>query len=353
MSEIKNYQSPEQKNPLAGEKILADAGVRGLVASDLPASEVIGTLSKRVRVAKVQTEKYEYLIPKLFGKNMVFDGMIDVDYTELQTTDSSDPYSDTVIADFNGETNKAIRFTYAAETQSNVKTKILDQVLMNFKTNPNDAITSIYTGTENINKTQSAFWAGQVWEVISNEIVDVDVSSMEDVASTGESVNKAIYTVLKNYATTRKGHLGVGNGTTKDGTITTAGGDSVEPSMKYDSSEFYLIQSVSFDANTVYDGEKVFLNWGNTPYELAGTYTLDFANAEEIPEELRDTFGNYQAILIHKEAIYGIQDWEGTGIASAGKLYTIFKNYMKQDAIPIYDKPIIGFNGVAVVPPVK
>lgn len=332
------------KPELAGERVLrTSGGVRGLVASDLPASEVVGTLTKRVRVAKTQTESYEYLAPQLFGKNLFFDGTVDVNYTELHTTTTDNPYADTKITDFNGETNKAVRFTYEAKTQSNVKTKILDSVLMNFKTAPGDAITAIYSQTSNVNKAQSLKWAGQVWTALADRMVSQTVTG-SDVAAVGASTNKSISLVLTNYGTTRKGHLGVGTDpVTAPGIIKTAAGDSVEPSMKYSGKDFYLIQSPEFKVNTVYDGEKVFYSWDGVQTEVAGVYTLDFANAEEMPDAVKAKLANAKAILVHKNAVFGVQDWEGSGVASAGKLYTIFHNYMKQDAFPVYDAPVILF----------
>lgn len=326
----------------AGEKVLGNSGVRGLISSDLPASEVIGTLTKRVRVAKTKTEKWNYILPAIFAKNLVFDGMLDVNYTELQTGDSTNPYADGALGDFSAPTNKAIRMTYHAVTQSNVKTKILSNVLMNFKTSPNDGIQAVYESSAQVNKSQSLFWAQQLWTALVEKSVIVDTTDKEDVASSGESVNKLIYTTLKKYGTTKKAHLGVGNGS-EPGVITDAAGNSVKPSMSFDSSEFYIVQSVDFQANTIYDGEKTFFNWNSSSYEIAGVYTLDITDAEEVPAEVITQLQTFKAILIHKDALYGIQDWEGTGIANSGKLYNVIHNYMKQDVVPIYDSPIVVF----------
>lgn len=340
MSEIRI--NLDRQNETAGESVLKNVGVKGLVTSDLESSEVISTLSKRVRVAKVQTEKFDYLAPKLFSKNLVFDGMIDVDYTELQVTSTDDPYAPAKITDFNGETNKAIRKTFAANTQSNVKTKILKSSIMNFKTTPSDGITEIYKSTKNINKAQAKKWAEQIWTVFKETGSVVDITGIEDVAATGDSINKIVYETMLNFQTTRKGHLGVG----ENGVITDNAGNSVEPSMKFESNEFHVIVSPKYQANTKYDGDKVFLNYEGRPYEVASYNVIDFANAEEIPEGLRAEFAKDKVILVHKESVYGIQDWEGTGIANSGKLYDILHNYMKQDAIRIEDSPIVRFSEV-------
>lgn len=331
-----------------GEKTLKSIGVRGLVASDLPASEVISTLSKRVRRAKTQTEKYSYVASKIFGKNLEFDGLIDVNYTELQTTDSTNPYDDVKLADFNGETNKSIRFTYEAKTQSNVKTKMLNDTIMNFKTVPGDAITAIYKGTANINKTQELVWCGQVWTEMKDRFAVVGLpAGTKDVASEGESVSKSIYETLTNYGTTHKEHLGVGTDLSKPGIIEDGKGNEVKPSLNFDSSEFYLVMAPGFKTNTVMDGEKVYFNWNGGNLPLAGVETLDFAKAEEIPADVKSELTGTRALLVHKNAIAGVQDWEGSGVANAGKLYTVFHNYMKQDAYPLYDAPIVKFDLLA------
>lgn len=340
MSEIslKNLNS----NITAGDKTLADISVRGLIASDLPVSEIVGTLTKRVRIARTQTERWNYIINKIYFKNIYFDGMIDVNYTEYKTDASTNPYDDVTIDDFNAGLNKSIRFTYEAKTQSNLKTKILSQKLMNFKTQPNDAITAIYSDTTNISKQQEIVWANRLWSDVNERAYLIDTTDLEDVASSGDSVNKLIYETLLKFQTTQKNHIGTGTDLTIPGVIT-KDDVSVNPSNYFNSNEFYMIQNISFKSNTKFDGEKVFLNWGGSDLNLAGVFTMDFANAEEIPSDIKSQYSKISAILLHKDAIHGIEEWEGTGASVQIKLYSVFHNYIKFDTYPIYDKPIIVF----------
>lgn len=326
----------------AGEAALQSGGVKTLVTSDLPASEVIGTLSKRVREAKHVSENYGYLASKLFSKNMVFDGVLDVTYSELAATDSTNPYADVVIGDFNAGDNKALRFTYEAKTQSNVKTRILNDVLMNFKTNPSDAVASIFKGTENIIKSQALKWAEQAWTVLASRTFTVDVSGAADDIE----VNKEIYKTLIEFRKNSKQHNGVGTDVAVPGEIKDADGNTITPTYKFNSKDFYLLTTPEFTTNTVFDGERSFFNWNGSQIQLAGTYDL-FLDDEEMPSAVSTQWESAKAILVHKNAVMGIQDWEGTGLADAGKLYTVFHNYMKQDPIVRYDAPVIMFGGTS------
>jgi hypothetical protein len=130
---------------------------REIITSDLPDSEVVGILSKRVLESELNTPEYTYILTKIFGVRFTFDGMFDVNYEEYVVDKTGEAQSDVVIADFNATSNKVIRDTIEATEQNNVKTKIMDKDIMNFRTNPFDAIQLAFTNTQNITKSQELY----------------------------------------------------------------------------------------------------------------------------------------------------------------------------------------------------
>ena len=334
--------------PTSGERALDNGGLKQLVNGTTPVSVVVDTLTKRTREARLRLENYNYLASKLYTRSLRFDGLLDVDYTEQQTSTAGTPYGDTTIDDFNSGKNKAVRFTYNAMTESNVKTKILSSVLMNFLTNPADLIKSIFSSTENINKTQELFWAKQVWTIMNERFYTIELpKGTPDVpvkgvdGAFGDSVAQTAYSTLIKFGTTHKEHIGVGTDLKKPGVITTGKGDSVSPSMHYLTNEFFVIENINYSSNITYKGEKAFFNWNGGNIEVKERYQMDWDKAEEVPADVKMALANTRVLLIHKDSVMGIQDWVGSGVAMAGKLYSVVSNYLKQDAIPLYDAPII------------
>lgn len=320
--------------------------IKEIVASDLPNSEVITTLTKRVAQSEIHNPDYKYIFSKLFAKELVFDGLKDVNYVELTTTTTDSGYSDTTIEDFNGESNKVIRDTVVANTQSNVKTKILDEVLMNFRTTPADAIKTAFENASNIEKTQDAFWDGEMWKNFDKNKFVIDVTGLGDVTTTGTNVNKMIYNYLTAIGTTSKNHPSIG----VNGVITTADGNSIQPSKKYDSNEFIMIKNKEFNTNTVFDGERSFFNWDGSSFQLADVLTLDFEIYETF-NKLGFDYRGIKAILIHREAFLNTIDWEASKIANGPKLYHIITNYLKTGTYKRLDKPMVAFT--STTPPKK
>ena len=319
--------TPENKN----------ADLLGVVASDLPKSEVIATLTKRVMETETNTEKYGWKLYGKFNKGIKFDGTKDYNYVEYGTTDSTNPYADTTIEDFNGETNKVLRETIEASKQSNVKTKMLDSQLHNFRTNAKDAVSLVFQNTENINKKQGVVLEQATWNVLNAGKYVIDVSTAADDIE----VNKVIYQTLIEGETTSKAHPYVGNG--GDGSIT-IDGETINPSMQFNSNEYIMVSSPEFATNTVFNGERSFFNWNGKQLELNSVMTLDLAKYEGIANPAKTDLANFKAILIHKDAFDIIMDWEGQKIANGPKLYQVMHNYMKYEVYKRLDRPVIVFD---------
>lgn len=319
---------------------------RELIASDLPASEVISTLSKRVYNSELHSPEYNYVLTKLTGAEMVFDGLKDVNYSEYITTTADDPYADATVDDFNGDTNKGIRDTVEATNQSNVKTKILNSILLNFKANPQDSIATVYQNTVNIEKAQELFWEQQIW----NRLVSASTTITKDTTGLDAiDVNKLIYETIIKYNTTSKNHEGVG----VNGLITTDDGNTVQPSMRFNSEEFVMISAPDFETDTVFDGERSFFNWKGKTLQLSQSMVLDFENYEGISIIDKTSLIGTKAIILHKDTFLRIMDWQGAGQANSGKLYTIITNYLKTETYKRLDKPIIIFKDVPALPSIE
>lgn len=314
--------------------------IREIIGSDLDKSEVIETLSKRVIVSEIHMPDYEYLLTKIFGKEMVFDGMLDIDYIEYIVDETGDAYSNVVIEDFNAKSNKVIRETIVANKQANVRTKILDSAIMNFRTNPADAVKVAFTNAANIAKSQELTWEKEMWKKIKSipEAYIVDTGIFENDIK----VNKKIYNVILSLGTTSKSHVFIGN----KGTITVESGDSIKPALKFNSRDMVLISDSNFETNTVFDGERSFFNWSGSAIELAGAHVIDFSVYEPLVEGEWD---GVKAILIHKEFFVNIVDWQISKLFNGPKAYHIIANYMKILAHMRKNFPIIVFKNITVL----
>lgn len=315
--------------------------IREIINSDLDKSEVIETLSKRVIVSEIHMPDYNYFLTKIFGKKMVFDGLLDIDYIEYIVDNTGDAHSAVVIDDFNARSNKVIRETIVANKQANVKTKILDSAIMNFRTNPADAIKVAFTNAANIAKSQELTWEQEMWKKIKSvpEAYIVDTTSFKgDI-----EINKKIYNTILSIGTTSKSHVYIGN----KGTITVDNGDSIKPALKFDSKDMILISDSDFETNTIFDGERSFFNWSGSSLELASTHVIDFSVYEPLVE---GEWEGIKAILIHKEIFVNIVDWEISKLFNGPKAFHIVANYIKILAHMRKNFPIIVFKSIPVIP---
>ena len=313
--------------------------VLNIVASDLPKSEVIGTLSKRVIEERTLRENYEYPLAGLFSQKLTFDGLKDFNYSELVENTTGSAYGDPTIDDFTAGDNKAIRDTFEAKTEHNYKAKIMDTVLMNFRTNPTDTVAAIFANAENIDKVQSKELEKVLWDKVNTEGYKISVAGKTDI-----EVNKEIYKFLLAAKTTSKIHPFIGT----DGVISDKDGNTVQPAYKFDSSEFYMVSHPEFETNTVFDGERTFFNWNGSQLQLAGTMTIDFEKFEGVDPTVGQALSKNRAILIHKDAFETVADWEGSKLVNTSKLFNVIHNYMKWDVYKLKNKPVILFDATVV-----
>ena len=171
--------------------------ILNIVASDLPKSEVISTLSKRVIEERTLREEYQWTLAGLFSQKLTFDGLKDFNYSELVENTTGSAYGETTLDDFTAEDNKVIRETFEAKTEHNYKAKILDTVLMNFRTNPTDTVASIFSNAENIDKVQTKELEKELWNQVNANGYKINVAGSDDIA-----VNKKIYHYWIRYSTT-------------------------------------------------------------------------------------------------------------------------------------------------------
>ena len=303
-----------------------------IVQSDLPKSEVISTLSKRVLESRTEIENYQYVLTKYFMPKLTFDGLKDFNYTEYHEQTTGKPYDDPTMDDFKANTNKAIRETAEAKTEHNYKTRILNKVMLNFRTNPMDTIGAIFQSAAEINKVQEKQIEKALWEAVNQH------KTVEHTQNDMVAINKAIYNWLTKAGTTSKKHDFIGtNG------VIEIDGDTVNPSYKFNSADFIKIDKPEFEADTTFEGERAFFNWNAKQKELKAQHTLDLSVYEGINDADRTELQEMASILIHKDAFEIIMDWVGSGIANAGKLYQVIHNYTKWDIYKLRNKPIVAF----------
>lgn len=312
-----------------------------IVMSDLPASEVIPTLTKRVLEESTAREKYKFIMTQYFQNKLTFDGTKDYNYTELQVdTVNKSPYDDVEIDDMNAGINKGVRDTVHAVSQSNVKTKILSSKLHNFKTNPADSIAEIYRNTENIRKHQEVTMEKEMWTAILDAAFVQDTTGLDSI-----EINKSIFTLLGRLATTSKVHPQIGT----NGVITARTG-TVQPSLRFDSNEFIMIVNPLFNTDTVFDGERSFFNWNGSSKQMYAVHELEMDLYEGITDSDRTRLANFKAMLVHKDLIEWVGDWEGSKVFNTPMLFDIIHNFMKRDVYVWKDKPVVIWNEGATLP---
>ena len=307
-----------------------------------PENEIITSLNNFARDMLNSKESYEYVLSQLFHKENTWSGEKIYSYEELVSGDSTSPYDDVTITDFNGGLNKVAAEIMTAKKEVNLKTKILDKTLMTFLTSPSEASwIALFSETSNIIKKRDMTLESDYLSMIDNSVIEVNTDGIDDVNSKGDSVNKMIYSKLISLQTTSKKHEGVGT----NGVITTKDGATVNPAKVFSPSDFVLIKSPSFEVNTTFDGERTFFNWNAKQIQLNRVITLDlgiYEAAEGITFStiLPDAF---KAILIHKDLLQTIEIWNGTKVVNTPKLYQIVHNYVKYGIYRLLDKPAFVF----------
>lgn len=319
-----------------------------LAASDLPKSAVRTALSRRVRTAYTSKEKYKYPMNDIVSPMMTFDGAVDENYTEMLTVEGQAAYGNTTFsAAFDKSNNKAVRFTYLADTEFNRKTSILKDELMDFKTNPQDAIANIFKSTENITKDMGIFQSEQSWDIFADRLVTIEADTAPAIGDKTDDIMIAQkgYQTLLELGANKKDHIGTGSDTATPGVITD-GTNSVSPTLRFNSSEFYVWATPKHMTNIEFDGNRTFFNWGGKKLPVKGVKTLHVGE-EGMSTAAVTALDGVELVFQHEGAIKGVQNWKGTGIASTGQMEDNFHAYISQDMYPKYDAPIIGIKAAA------
>lgn len=322
-----------------------------LVASDLDKSVVITELSIRVLNAEILTPEYKYIFQGLVNDVKTVNGVKDYTYSTLSEQKTGTPYSDVTISDFNGEVNEAVRETAKATQPLNVKTKMLDKALYDFKTSTSSAYDVIFKNTENIQKYIEKLKDMLVLLEIDKKAVPVTLVGTDAVATTGASWNKEIYTWLKKLKTTSKTHPIGTAPNTKPGEIT-VDSKTITPVYRFNPADMVVFTSIDFEANTKFDGEKVYFNFGDNALEVNRVESVDFEAYEPLAELVKASkltgaladLSKVKAIAIHKDSLQGLRKFEGTKIAAGPKLFSIIHNYLTYGLYRMKNKPLAVFS---------
>ena len=341
----------KQANKLNDVKNNMDNIAKSAVISDLPISQVIETLTRGIINTATYNPSYDWILTNWFKPFEVFDGLKDYNYIEYITGDTGSPYDDFDSDDLNRSNNKAIRLTFLADEEFNKKTSVLDEELINFKRTPGDAIRQAFKNIKNLEKADGKDWERKDWEKLEERKFDITIGLKVDGQSPKN--DKIIYKTLLDFGTTSKNHKGVGqlgNGIIKD--ITNL--NQVQPSLKFNTNEFYMIISSEYEANITYDGDRAFFNWGAKQIQLAGVKILNFTEYEVIKEIIADTstteYDNLAVIAIHKSAIENIFDWSSTKVSDIiGRMYSNIYYFRTKEVVKIETSPILWFKYGAIV----
>ena len=306
-----------------------------------PASETIATLNKFARDLLINKETYSYTLSGIFAKAKTFNGTFVYAYHEKQAAKSADPLADTTLADFTGTTSKFIEETAEAKRYVNVKTKIYDDAVMNFKVNPSDGIASLMRSSANMVKELEKTFEIDLWKQLDKEVTVIDTTGKTAISKTGDSVNSLIYKKLLSLQTTSKKHEGIG----VNGVITTADGQTVSPATSFNSNEFILIKDINFEADTTFQGDRSYFNWGAKQQELGGVFTMDLSLYEPLDGVTLTKIkpAGFHAILLHKSLFHSIEDWNMVKVANTPKAYQIIHQYVKYNIYRLKDKPAFIF----------
>lgn len=340
-----DYSEKETFNE-AVEKLIdtvpAEVLGKTLASSDLPESQIITTLSRRSRTAFLTGEKYDYPMLKYVAPFMAFDGVVDENYSEMVTADGQSPYGDTTFgAAFGKSRNKAVRFTYVADTEYNRKTSILKDVLHNFKTTPEDSISAVFKSTENIMKDMEIYTSKQAWDILADRLQIIEVERVEGTADE-LLVERAADLVLRQFSKNSKTHVGVGTDPATAPGVITKGADSIQPTYNLKSTDFVVWATPEHENSVEFDGERPIFNWAGRKLPVAGFETLHLDD-EGMSSAAATALEGCSLILQGMGGIKGVQDWKGSAVANAGQLEDVYHAFLTQDMYPKYNVPMIAF----------
>lgn len=321
-----------------------------LISSDLDKSVVISELSIRVLNSEILTPEYEYIFANLVKDVQTVNGVKDYNYSELNEEKTGRPFEDVTIADFNGELNKVVRETAKAKQPLDVKTKMLDSVLHDFKVSTGNAFDVVFKSTENILKYVSKLKDILTIIEIDANALPVTLTGAKATATSGASWNKEIYTWLKKLNTTSKTHP-IGTDPKAHAGQITVDGVTVQPALRFNSKDMIVFTSIDFEADTKFDGEKVFYNFGKNALEVSSVQSIDFAAYEPMADLVKASkltgsladLSKVKAIAIHKDALQGLRKFEGTKLANGPKLFTVIHQYLTYGLYRLKNKPLAVF----------